>query len=61
MPKKKKQKYWYRQYVGECPVCGRLASYSERVYGKRPKLYKDRVKWLSDTATYCGCVDSGYR
>ena len=29
-------KYWYRQYVGECPVCGHNESYKERVYGEKP-------------------------
>jgi len=34
--KRPKQKYWYRIYHVECPVCGRGKPYRERVKGKRP-------------------------
>jgi hypothetical protein len=49
--------HWYRQYVGECPVCGRDHSYRERVYGEKPKNPEEIYKQLSDFETYCGCLE----
>lgn len=54
--KRVKRKHWYRLYVGECPVCGCDQSSRERVYGKRPAKRRDRVVYLSDSASYCGCL-----
>lgn len=48
-------KYWYRFWIGECPVCGRDASYKERVYGKRPKSLMKRYRRRPDTETYDHC------
>ena len=48
--------YWYRMYVGECPACGRDASYRERVYGSKPEKWEDRYVQLPQQKTYCGCI-----
>ncbi len=32
----KEKKYWYKQYVGDCPVCGSDMGWKERVYGTKP-------------------------
>lgn len=48
--------HWYRIYVGECPVCGRDHGSRERVAGERPDDDRERYVYLSDTATYCGCL-----
>ncbi len=48
--------HWYRQYIGECPVCGRDKSYRERVAGERPADPRDRYVHLSDRQTYDGCI-----
>ena len=53
---KKKRPYWYRQFIGECPVCGRDAGYRERVYGKKPTEPKERYKHRPDTETYDHCI-----
>jgi hypothetical protein len=43
-------------YYGECPVCGRLDSYRERVYGEKPKDPKEIYKQVSDKDCYDYCV-----
>jgi hypothetical protein len=48
--------YWYKMYVGECPVCGRNTSYRERVYGEKPKDPKDKYIQLSPSYCYDGCL-----
>ena len=48
--------HWYLRHVGECPVYGKDKSYRERMYGKRPKNWRKRVKHLPDTATYDHCM-----
>jgi hypothetical protein len=50
------KKYWYKIYIGECPVCGCDKSYRERVYGPKPKKREDRYVWLSDYETYDHCI-----
>jgi hypothetical protein len=50
-------KYWYRQYVGECPVCGKDASFKERIYGEKPTNLDEVYVQLPDKETYCGCLD----
>jgi hypothetical protein len=52
----KKRKYWYRQYVGECPVCGNNAGYKERVYGKKPKDLTKVYIELPQSQTYDYCM-----
>jgi hypothetical protein len=48
--------YWYRFYVGECPVCGRNKSYKTRVTTEpRPVNKSDRYTLMSLTESYCGC------
>lgn len=49
------QPYWYRKYIGECPVCGKDKSYRERIYGEKPLDIKDRYVHLSDQETYDHC------
>jgi hypothetical protein len=51
----KKQKYWYRIYIGECPVCGADKSYRERVYCKKPKDRNLIYIKLADSETYDYC------
>lgn len=51
-----KRKYWYRIYIGECPLCGRNKGYRERVYTPRPTNDQDRYVYLSDTKTYDHCL-----
>lgn len=54
---KVKQAHWYRQFVGECPVCGRDKSYRVRVYGKKPKRPRERYVQLPDQETYDHCME----
>ncbi len=51
----KKLKYWYFRYLGECPVCGRDASYRERRLSPKPTDDRKTYEWLSNTITYDGC------
>ncbi len=53
---KEKQKYWYKFFIGECPVCGRDASYKVRMYGDKPRNQEDRYVYLSCSETYDGCM-----
>lgn len=53
----KRRKHWYRQHVGECPVCGRDKSYRVRVYGPRPKDPKKRYVQLPGSQTYDHCME----
>jgi hypothetical protein len=54
---KTKGKYWYRVFVGECPVCGRDKSYRERVYGDKPIDPNEIYKQLSHQQTYDHCME----
>lgn len=54
--RKYKYPYWYRQYVGGCPVCGRDAGYKERVNGRKPKDLKKVYIPLPDQETYDNCM-----
>ena len=58
--KNQKGTYWYRIYIGECPVCGRDKSYRERVYGVKPKNKNDRYVWLLPYQVYDHCLESVY-
>jgi len=53
---KNKRPYWYKIFVGECPVCGRDKSYRIRVYSEKPKDTKERYVYLSNFETYDGCM-----
>ena len=44
--KKEKQKYWYKTIFGLCPICGEEDVYKYRVYGEKPKDYKDRIEHI---------------
>jgi hypothetical protein len=48
--------HWYRQYLGECPVCGSDKSYKERVYGQKPASPSQRYVQLSQQETFDWCV-----
>lgn len=48
-------KYWYKKYIGECPICGRDKSYKERMYSEKPIVPQDRVTYLSLIETYDNC------
>lgn len=50
------RKHWYKQYIGECPVCGSWKGYRERVYGKKPKNRKLVYIYLPATETYDNCL-----
>lgn len=52
---KRCQPHWYKQHIGECPVCGRDKSFRERVYGERPEDPKDRYVYLSEQSCYDYC------
>lgn len=54
---KRRRKHWYRQYVGECPVCGKDKSFRVRVYGRRPKDLTKRYVRLPDVETYDHCLE----
>ena len=56
MKQKKKCKYWYRQYYGECPMCGKDYSYRERVYGEKPKDTTKIYIMMSNIDTYDYCM-----
>lgn len=58
MPQKPRR-YWYRIYIGECPVCGRSKEYRERVYGRKPKDPMKRYIRIPDTETYDHCLERG--
>ena len=54
-----KNKYWYRIYVGECPLCGADKGFRERVYYEdepKPTRIQDRYVSLSDRQTYDHCI-----
>jgi len=56
--KKRKKKYWYKFYHGECPVCGNpAASYKVRVYTPKPEDPQDRHEQLSYAETYDQCLE----
>jgi len=55
-PKMKKQKCWYRQYMGECPVCGKDKSYKERVNGTKPKDSTKIYVQLSQAECFDNCI-----
>lgn len=52
-----KQKHWYRQYIGECPICGHDASYKERVYGEKPSDDSEIYIMIPDNQTYDSCME----
>jgi hypothetical protein len=52
-----KKPYWYLSFVGECPVCGKDASYKTRQYSSKPALAKNRVVYLADSQTYDHCLE----
>ena len=55
----KKKSYWYKQFLGECPMCGRNRNRKERVMGKKPKDKEKIYIYLSEYDTYCGCMERG--
>jgi hypothetical protein len=53
----RKQTYWYRFWIGECPVCGRDKSYKERVAGPKTRNSSERYKYLAHSQTYDHCLE----
>lgn len=51
------QAYWYKLFVGACPVCGASKSYRERRANPKPVSRTHRVVYLSDTECYDGCLE----
>ena len=47
--------YWFKQYVGECPLCGCNMGYKEKVRGVKPKDLSEVYIPLSLKDSYCGC------
>lgn len=45
--------YWYRQHIGECPLCRKDTSYRTRVDGKKPKDEKLIYEAIPFAETYC--------
>jgi hypothetical protein len=54
--RKPHKKHWYRQYLGECPACGRDKSYRERVYGDKPNDSKEIYIYLHPYECYDWCT-----
>jgi hypothetical protein len=50
------KKYWYKFYMGECPVCGSDCSYKKRMYGPKPQNKEDRYEWLPAHYCYDNCM-----
>lgn len=48
-------KYWYKIYYGECPICGRDATYRVRIYGDKPEDSEEIYIPLLPQESYCGC------
>ncbi len=53
---KKRKPFWYRMFIGECPMCGHDASYRERVNGKKPRDFRKRYVYLTDKQAYDHCI-----
>ena len=51
----KSNRYWYKFYIGECPLCGRNKGYKIRMYSKKPKSPQKRIEWISNNETYDYC------
>lgn len=49
------KKYWYKYYIGECPICGRDKSYKIRQYNRKPKYKEFRYVQLPYSITYDWC------
>jgi hypothetical protein len=49
------RKFWMRIWIGECPLCGRDKGYRERVYGRKPKLWQNRYRYISPEHCYDWC------
>lgn len=50
-----KAKYWYKNFIQECPVCGRGRQWKERQYTPAPPRY-DQSRWDYDGWAYDGCL-----
>lgn len=49
------KKYWFKIFVGECPVCGTNMGYKVKQTTKKPKDRKKRYVFLGNC--YCGCIN----
>ena len=46
------KKYWYKIQIIECPLCGSIDKFKERIYGKKPKNPEKRYKYKQEY-DYC--------
>lgn len=53
---KRKEKYWYKTYIVECPVCGSGSETKQRVYGEKPE---NPDEWVDYTQRYDWCNEFG--
>ena len=42
----RKRKYWYFITEWECPLCGRVETFRQRHYTRKPKAYCKRHEWF---------------
>lgn len=47
-----RMKYWYKETIFYCPVCGREDKHKSRMYTKKPKDWNKRHE-LIETYDYC--------
>ena len=50
---KRRRKHWYYVTSFYCPLCGRVDTYRERRYTRRPKRWENR-HCLTESWDYCG-------
>ena len=48
--------HWYKIQVRECPVCGNVQEWRDRVYGEKPKSEEDRVEYKQEY-DHCERID----
>lgn len=41
-----KREHWYHLSIDECVLCGRYDEIRTRIYGKKPKDWKKRYKFM---------------
>lgn len=51
-----KAKYWYKNYISECPVCGRGEKRRERQYTPAPPKNSPE-RWDYDGMAYDYCME----
>ena len=46
-------RYWYKTYIRECPLCGYEDKTKERQHTEKPENYEDRIE-RTYIAYHCG-------